>query len=227
MPEHWLAWVAIGYLCGSIPFGLLLGRCRGVDIRKHGSGNIGATNAGRVLGWPWGVTCLVLDVLKGLGPVFLGGWAMGLIGGAEEPSALEAWRWLAVAAAAVVGHVFPIWLKLKGGKGVATGLGAVLGIWPTLTVPALLAVGVWGLLAAIFKYVSLASIVAAAVIPGFLLVRVWLWGEPLAGVMPYLIVSSLIAALVVLRHSSNLKRLLAGCEPRLDEKLSDKHATPN
>ncbi len=227
MPRHWLTWVAIGYLCGSIPFGLLLGRCRGVDIRKHGSGNIGATNVGRVLGWAWGAPCLVLDVLKGFGPVFLGGWTMGLIGGADQPSSLEAWRWLAVAAAAVVGHVFPIWLKFKGGKGVATGLGAVLGIWPTLTVPALLAVSVWGLLAAIFKYVSLASVVAAAVIPGYLLVRVWLGGEPLAGVAPYLIVSGLIAALVVLRHGSNLKRLLAGCEPKLGEKLSEEHATPN
>src|SRR5690349_4488530 len=109
MAGRWALWVAIGYLSGSIPFGLLLGLWRGVDIRKAGSGNIGATNLGRVLGRKWGILCFVLDVLKGAVPVAAAGGAMGVLGRGDLPAG-QAWGWLAVAVAAVLGHVFPVWL---------------------------------------------------------------------------------------------------------------------
>src|SRR5262245_15787887 len=123
-------------LSGSIPFGLLIARARGIDIRKHGSGNIGATNVWRVLGPGPGLLCLALDIAKGLIPTLAAGFALHLIPArALEPR--DAWAWLGVVAAAILGHIFTPFASFKGGKGVATGLGALLGVWPFLTLPAL------------------------------------------------------------------------------------------
>ena len=216
MSWQWVAWVIIGYGCGSVPVGWLIGRAHGIDIHRHGSGNVGATNVGRTLGKQWGVLCLALDALKGFGPVLLAGWGMGVAvrGGLE---ATQSWCWLAVAAATVLGHVFPMPLGLRGGKGVATGLGALLGFWPLLTVPTLAAMVTWLLLASMFRYVSLASIVAAAAIPIYLWLAWRMLLFEMAQMQPFLIVTALMALLVLARHRSNLARLYAGTESRLGQ----------
>ncbi len=199
----------LGYLSGSVPYSLLLGLTfKSIDIRKHGSGNVGATNAGRVLGKRFGIVCFLLDVLKGAIPVALAGQFLTIDGTATQ------WQWLAVAGAAVLGHVFPIWLKFKGGKGVATGFGVLLGCWPILTVPAVGALVTWIIVAAIWRYVSLASMVAAAMLPLYLLAT----QSPISDYLPFVYITVLLAALVVLRHLTNLKRLLAGTESKLGQK---------
>jgi len=216
----WWLWVVGGYLCGSIPFGLLLGKAKGIDIRQAGSGTIGATNLTRLLGRPWGVLCFVLDVLKGAVPVVAAGASMGLLGEGDVPAA-DAWVWLAVGAAAVLGHVFPVWLKFKGGKGVATGVGVLAGFWPTLTLPGLCAFGTWVVLVSIFRYVSFASMIAAVSLPGFLFALALLRGAEHAQLLPFYVVSALLVLLVVMRHRSNIARLLAGTESKIgDSKVS-------
>jgi glycerol-3-phosphate acyltransferase PlsY len=237
----WWLWLVLAYLCGSVPFGLLLALSLGVDIRKAGSGNVGATNVGRVLGRKWGMLCVTLDALKAMLPVLAAGWAMHLLG-RTALAPVEAWAWLGVAAAAVLGHVFPVWLKFKGGKGVATCLGVVLGMYPILTIPGLVTLAIWLLFAGAFRYVSLASIVAcfsmaameAAVAfahRGDLAVHLaniraeGPVSPPLAWAMalgrwehlPMALVTTLLALLVLGRHRSNIRRLLGGTELRLGE----------
>lgn len=214
MGDTWWLWLPVGYFCGSIPFGLFIGKAHGIDVRTAGSGNIGATNVGRVLGKKWGGLCFVLDVLKGLLPVLIAGAATGLLGKTSIPSN-QAWAWLGVAAATMAGHVFPVWLSFKGGKGVATGLGALLGFWPILTPPAFLAAVTWLILASTFRYVSLASILAALFVPLFLMVWAELADIPRAALQPFVVVSALMAVLVLLRHRSNIARLIDGSESRL------------
>ncbi len=217
MDEAWLAWLVIGYLSGSVPFGLLIGLARGVDIRLHGSGNVGATNAGRVLGRPWGVVCFCLDLLKGLAPVLLGGLALGYVG-KPDLSALAGWKWLVIGAAAVIGHIFPVWLKFKGGKGVATGLGVVLGYFPVLTLPGVLAAATWLIVVRATRYVSVASMSAAVSLPIFMFMWVFATGHGRTAWVPFLVVTAVLAGLVVLRHRTNLKRLRAGTEPKVGQK---------
>lgn len=213
----WMAWVVVAYLCGSIPFGLLIGFARGVDVRQAGSGNLGTTNVGRVLGRKWGILCFALDVLKGLLPVLAAGLALGYVGAARlQPQ--EAWRWLAVATAAVLGHVFPVWLAFKGGKGVATGLGVMLGFWPVLTLPGLAAAATWVIVVKLSRYVSLASMAAAVSLPIYLLIMAPLTGLVADSRPPFLLVTSFMALLVILRHRSNIARLLAGTENKVGKK---------
>jgi len=207
----------VGYLSGSIPFALLLGRLRGVDIRTVGSGNVGATNLGRACGKPWGIGCFVLDMTKGLAPVLVAGGLLGYLGQADLPPA-DAWRWLSVGAAAVFGHVFPVWLKFRGGKGVATGAGVLLGFWPVLTVPGLLGAAVWGGIVAASRYVGVASVVAALSLPLWLLIISLVDGHALSARLPFFVVSGLLAALVTFRHRGNIARTLAGTEPKIGQK---------
>lgn len=215
--NHWMTWSLVGYLCGSVPFGLLIGRWRGVDIRQAGSGNIGATNVGRVLGKKWGIACFLMDVFKGLLPVLTAGLAMGYAGRVDFPAG-DAWRWLAVAAAAMLGHVFPIWLGFKGGKGVATGLGVLLGLWPIVTVPGLVAFATWFLILVLFRYVSLASIIGGLVLPLY----IWLHGvlnhQSVSQRWPFMVVSGFMALLVLARHRTNISRLLRGEESQIGSK---------
>lgn len=206
-----------GYLCGSIPFGLLIGKLKGVDLRKVGSGNIGATNAGRVLGKKYGLLCFALDLLKGAAPVAGAGAWFGLLGHADAP-VVSIWLWLGVAVAAVIGHIAPVWLGFKGGKGVATSLGVLLGIWPFLTVPAVFAGLTWLLFTSVFRYVSLASVIAAAVLPGYLWLTSVAMGWRADRVAPLLIVSGAMGLLVIVRHRGNLVRLWRGTEPRVGMK---------
>ncbi len=211
----WLLWLLGAYLLGAVPFGLLIGRLRGVDIRAHGSGNLGATNVGRVLGKPWGIGCFVLDLCKGLGPVLayhLLAAGPGFVGGQAWLAALA---WLAVGVAAVLGHIFPVWLKFKGGKGVATSLGALLGYYPVLTVPALAAAVIWLVVTKATAYVGLASVVAAVAMPVLAVAFGLAIGRDPGEVAVYGGVCALLAALVVVRHRSNLARLRDGTEAKV------------
>ncbi len=129
--------ILAAYLIGAIPFGLLIGRLRGMDIRQAGSGNIGATNVARLLGARWGALAFALDVLKGLIPVLVAGRALEpFVPSAPTPAPWWLYPvWLTVGLACVVGHILPVYLRLRGGKGVSTSLGVVLGLWPIFTIP--------------------------------------------------------------------------------------------
>ena len=205
------AWIVGAYLAGSIPFGWLIGKARGVDIRELGSKNIGATNCGRVCGWPYGIVAFVLDVAKGFGPGAAAvAWLPAMIEFSDENR-----RWLAivlVAAQPIIGHLFPVWLGFKGGKAVATSLGVLLSL-PMLRWAALAALGVWLIVTGLTKYVSVGSTVAALAFMGIYL---WLerdkaWGEYLA----VTVFVFHVVGLVIIRHRSNYARLLKGTENKL------------
>ncbi len=201
------ALVAAAYLLGSIPFALILGRIHGVDIRRTGSRNIGATNLSRALGRRWGITAFALDFLKGLIPVL----AAGLVGSPEPPpgSVLPLHVQTACALAAILGHVFPVWLGLRGGKGVATSFGALSAlVWPA----ALGAGAVWLALYLATRTVSIASLGAAAAFP--IATIIVLRHQSAAAALPADILSVLVGALIVVRHRSNIRRLLLGQEGR-------------
>jgi len=194
--------VVAAYLAGSVPFALVIVKLlSGRDVRTVGSGNVGATNATRAAGWPAGLLVLVLDVAKGLLPVM----AMQ----AYDPAA----RWMgATAVAAVFGHCFPIWLRFRGGKGIATGFGAFLLIAP---IPLAAAAGVWVVVMAVGRVVSLASLAAAASFP--------IWAAFIGRCPPATVLAAtLFAVLVIGRHHRNIRRLAEGTEPRLgDEENRD------
>jgi glycerol-3-phosphate acyltransferase PlsY len=183
--------IAFGYLCGSIPFGLLLARHAGVDVRRVGSGNIGAANVARSTSTWLGLATLGLDAAKGAVPVVLARWL------ADEQVAAYA------GLAAFLGHVFPLYLSLAGGKGVATALGMLMALCPAVAVTALL---VFVAVFAVWRYVSAASITAALSTP----VAAASLGYP-----PVIVATILAMTLViVVRHRHNLARLCAGTEPR-------------
>lgn len=218
-PAGWLLWCLIAFAFGSIPFGVLLAKLKKVDLRTVGSGNTGATNVGRALGRRWGILCFVLDAAKGATPVILAGVLAKTLGepaGALAPSA--ATGWLATGVAAILGHVFSPFLHFKGGKGVATACGALLAMWPLMTIPVLVAAGVFIVTVLSLRIMSVASMAAAIAIPVTTLV-LGLSGEPTGGqtgsVLPQTITGLVIAFMVVWRHRSNLKRILEGTEPRL------------
>ena len=227
MSTHFFAAI-VGYLIGSIPFGLLIGLSRGVDLREHGSGNIGATNAMRVLGKKLGGVCFALDVLKGLLPVLFAGWLTGNLGrapGSAPPG--ETLAFLAVAATPMLGHIFPVWLRFKGGKGVATGLGVMLGVYPVLTAAVGVAVVVWVCSALTLRMVGVSSVLAAASMPLAVAVFGLAQGAEARGYWPYIAVTGLLAALVVWTHRGNIARTLAGTEPRLGERKRNQGPAPN
>jgi acyl phosphate:glycerol-3-phosphate acyltransferase len=202
--------VMIGsYLLGSIPFGYLAGRIAGIDIRKCGSGNVGATNVTRMLGKSYGYPVFAGDFLKGFGAVRMA-FLVGTRGHSEWNSP-EIFGILA-AIASVIGHSFPVWLRFKGGKGVATSAGALFGLAP---VAAIAGAAIWILTFWLTRYVSVASITATAALPFIVLATTWLSGT--AG--KSLFYSSVcLAAVVIWRHRSNLSRLLHGTEPRFTRK---------
>ncbi|MCL6609322.1 MAG: glycerol-3-phosphate 1-O-acyltransferase PlsY, partial [Geminicoccaceae bacterium] len=181
------------YLLGSIPFGLILAKILGgSDIRKSGSGNIGATNVARVVGPAAGILTLLLDVAKGAFAVWLAGRFSGH----------SATMLMLAGVAALLGHCFPVWLGFKGGKGVATGGGVILALTPLVAVPAL---AVFAAAFALTRYVSLSSMLAALVVP----LAAYLWGHVQAAEL-YLF----LVILVILQHRANIGRLLAGKEPK-------------
>jgi len=215
----WICWLFAAYLSGSIPFGLIVGRAKGKDIRKHGSGNIGATNVGRVFGTKWGAICFTLDVLKGMLPVLA--YKMIVINSNESgDTALATIGWMTIAAATILGHIFPIWLKFKGGKGVATGLGALLGLWPVMTLAGVLVAALWFVVVYTTGYVSLGSIIAVAALP-LLVTVIALTMNHLAitQLTIYITLTTLLAAVVILRHKSNITRLRTGTENKVSWSL--------
>lgn len=186
--------IIAGYLLGSIPFGLLLTRRAGTgDLRAIGSGNIGATNVLRTGRKDLAAATLLLDALKGTAAVAVGRWL------APDAAAFAA-------LAAFLGHIFPVWLNFRGGKGVATFLGALFGLhWPT----GLLFCGVWLAVAGIWRYSSLAALVASFIAP----VALFLVGEKQSA-----LVAAVMAAMLWRRHSDNISRLLSGAESRIGQK---------
>ncbi len=225
----WLLLITGAYLIGSIPFGVLIARSQGVNIRQHGSKNIGATNVGRVLGRRFGLTCFALDAMKGAGPVVAAGFMQDVIGrSAADLSHAQLWLWLAVAIAAVVGHMFSIFLRFAGGKGVATAAGALLGMWPLLTIPVLAALVVWISVVKIWRYVAMASMCAAVSVPIVVLVAAMVRdnpGDETAARAPLLAVTLALALLVVVRHRANIGRLVRGEEPKIGSERTDGDAS--
>ncbi|MCD8139356.1 MAG: glycerol-3-phosphate 1-O-acyltransferase PlsY [Planctomycetaceae bacterium] len=191
----------VSYLLGSIPFGLLLGKTAGKDIRLEGSRNIGATNLWRVCGWKYGLAGFFLDFLKGLLAV--------LVVAAVLPSALPTpYNGIVAALGAVLGHNYPVWLRFKGGKGVATSAGAVAGL---MWLPFVCALAVFIIAVAVWHYISLGSMLAAVA----LVAAAWLaLPDPLGVNLPLLVLAALLCAMLLIRHRGNLARILAGTENR-------------
>ena len=221
-----IALIPAAYVLGSVPFGLLVGLSRGVDPRKSGSGNIGATNVGRLLGGKFFAIVFALDLLKGLLPTLAASWIVHRSG--AEPD----WRvyllWLLVGFATIAGHMFSVFLKFGGGKGVATSAGVMLGVWPYYTLPAVGAIAAWAAFFAVRRIVSLASIAAAVAFPISYAV---VWRRELFGQKwPLLVFSLIVGAMVVWKHRSNIARLRAGTEKsfKSERPTSDsQHPTSN
>ena len=194
-PWWWVhaAVLAAAYLLGSIPFSFLVARHEGIDVRTVGSGNVGATNVMRSAGRGAGLVAFLLDFAKGSAATWL---ARETIGGFVFPSV--------AAVVAVLGHMHPVWLRFRGGKGVATGAGALLPLAPVPTAGALV---VFVLVAAATRYVSLGSIVASASLP----VLAWLLGT----LPPVPLAAALVAALIAWKHRENVRRLASGTERRM------------
>jgi len=203
------------YLLGAVPFGLIIAAFHGIDLRKIGSGNIGATNLSRALGKKWAYVCFVLDLAKGFLPTLAAGIWLYDISGTNGLFAR-----LAVGCAAIIGHIFPVYLKFKGGKGVSTSFGVALGFWPYYTICGAVALVIWVIFLLIWRYVSLASlagavafplalVLAIAILPGWRFTELW----------PLSIVAVGIPFLVFVRHRENITRLLAGTETKVFQKI--------
>lgn len=199
--------VIVAYLLGSIPFGYLMVRLRGGgDVREIGSGGTGATNVSRRAGKVAGLLTLILDAAKGALAVLVAGVALS----GQRATINVRWVVAATAVAAIVGHIFPVWLKFRGGKGVATAAGALFMIAPF----ALLCAGiVFVIVAAITRYVSLASLAAAVLIPFFLWLQKWLI-QPAADIRPPLTAAVIGALLIIFAHRGNIRRLVSGTESK-------------
>ncbi|MEM8783379.1 MAG: glycerol-3-phosphate acyltransferase [Planctomycetota bacterium] len=223
-------WV-LAFGCGSVPFAVILGRVKGVDIRKVGSGNPGATNLGREVGRKWGFLCFVLDLVKGLLPVLAfkgvgiaragtgwdwveavadGSWS----GGVEHLSTTLAAQWVGLGLAAVLGHMFSPWIGFKGGKGAATGLGAALGLFPFVTLPGLVCGAVWVVSSKLSGYIGVSSCLASSLLPILTLVNGNRLGLASGPLMVFVGLTALLAALVIVRHRGNLQRTFKGTEPK-------------
>lgn len=189
----------ISYLLGSIPFGLLLGKLlKGIDIQEHGSHNIGASNTMRVLGKPIGIATLVLDIGKGWLAVKLAQWFFGIH---------VDWALVLIGLMAVMGHIFPIYLKFKGGKGVATTFGIFLAITPLATLYTMLA---FVIVVAITRYMSVGSIVAAICFP------IFIYFNGMNRI--YLTLAIVLGIFIIIRHISNIQRLIKGTENKFQWK---------
>jgi glycerol-3-phosphate acyltransferase PlsY len=217
--------ILLAYLIGSIPFGLLVGLTKGVDPRKAGSGNIGATNVGRLLGGKYFAIVFSLDLLKGLIPVAIA--AVPLHRASAHLTQRDFVLWLLVGFATIAGHMFSAFLKFKGGKGVATSAGVLLGVFPYFTYPGIVAILTWVVLFKITRYVSLASIAGACVFPIAYVIVGLAMGWPIFGdQLPLLFFACLVAGLIVYKHRSNIARLRAGTESRFAPKISSVPADP-
>jgi glycerol-3-phosphate acyltransferase PlsY len=207
--------VLIAYLLGSIPTGFLVAKARGVDIRTVGSGNIGATNVFRILGKAAGVFVLLADAAKGWLAVFVvtklvSGWFYP-----EAGSLAREWFALCAGVAAILGHNYTCWLHFKGGKGIATSAGVLVALVP---VPLLIILGIWIIVFALSRYVSLASISAAFALP----FAAWARGES----RTIILVTAALAALAIYKHKANIQRLINGTENRIGGKKGMSSGAP-
>jgi glycerol-3-phosphate acyltransferase PlsY len=210
--------IPIAYLLGSIPFGLLVGKAKGIDVRTAGSGNIGATNVGRLLGKKFFFLVFFLDLLKSFVPMLIASWLVHRIAPQQRDARLYL-LWLLVGFAAVIGHMFSVFLKFKGGKGVATSAGVMLGLVPYYTLPGIVSVVVFILVFFATRYVSLGSMIGAGAFPLAYLAIGKARGWPVFGEQwPLLVFAVLMAVLIVYKHRSNIQRLLAGTENRFVKK---------
>ena len=212
------AWIVafVAYLIGAVPFGLLIARrVRGIDLREFGSGNIGTSNAVRAMGRRWGFLVFLLDFLKGLLPV--AACAILLRGHLENLLLLQ----VITGTAAVLGHCYPVYLGFRGGKGVATGCGAIVAIDPLVFVSGGAA---WLVTRVTTRYAGLASIMMGLTFP----LATWVLDRIQGAHRPELLVgSSLLTVLILVRHRSNMLRMLKGTEPRIGEKVEDPSAARN
>src|SRR5687767_4553652 len=184
--------ILAAYLIGAFPTSYVVGRLRGIDLKVHGSGNLGATNTFRVLGWRAAVPVFVVDLLKG--------WFPTLYFPVWDGVAQENWAF-AYGAAAIIGHVFSIYVKFKGGKGVATGAGVFLALSPVAVAIGLI---IWALLVSLTRIVSLASLVSACSVPVIIFLT--------EGVTPVFLLAVAFASFILIAHRTNIKRMLRGEE---------------
>lgn len=195
----------IAFLSGSLPTALIMGKMKGIDLRTVGSGNIGATNAFRVLGKSWGIACLIIDAFKGWAPaVWCSRGAFAVDAATLAPST---WM-LIVGLAAVAGHTLSPWLKFKGGKGVATSLGIFLAVAP---LPVTICLGLGIALIAVTGYVSLASITGSTLLP----ILIFALSPADARPWPVIILSLVLGVFVIYKHRENIKRLMNGTENKI------------
>ena len=227
--------VVFAYLLGSIPFGLIVARSQGVDLRAHGSGNIGATNVWRVMGKKWGLITFFADAAKGWLAVVLATWLarrweihVALPHGHERTVLFDqGFAAIAAAIACILGHNFPVWLKFKGGKGVATSLGVLFGMMPLVS---LIVFGIWALVFKTSRYVSLASLIGAVSLPITVIALMILGpahGWAAVDSWAYFYFSVAAAIMVVYRHQPNIKRLVAGTELRVGAKKEAAKTEPS
>jgi acyl phosphate:glycerol-3-phosphate acyltransferase len=211
--------IPLAYVLGSIPFGLVIGLAKGVDPRLAGSRNIGATNVARLLGGRYFFYVFFLDMGKGLLPVALASWILAQHGPAAERTFTINLLHLLVGFAAILGHTFSLFMGFKGGKAVSTSCGVSLGLYPFFTLAGLVALGVWIVFFALWRYVSLASIAAASVFPIAFIVIGRLSGWDVFGKLSVLLgFAVLVGVLIVVRHRANIARLRAGTESRFTGK---------
>lgn len=200
---------AVAYFVGAIPFGLLVGRLKGIDPRTAGSGNIGATNVGRLLGGRYFAIVFTLDLLKGLLPMVAAAVVLRHVPASDKPYPL----WMTVGAAAILGHLFPIYLRFKGGKGVATSIGVTLGLWPFYTLAGLIVIGVFLAVFAVSRTVSLGSIAGSIAFPvAYVGLGLWLSWPVFGRQLPLLVFAIALSSLIIYKHRKNIARLLAGTE---------------
>lgn len=208
--------VLLAYLAGSIPTGFLVAKARGIDIRKYGSGNIGATNVFRTLGKPAGIFVLLADALKGwLAVVVISKLIIHWVAPGASVQAKE-WVGICAAIAAVLGHNYTVWLYFKGGKGIATSAGVLAAIVPTSL---LIILAVWIVVVLLTRFVSLASICASATLP----FAAFLTGQSATIVL----ILAALAALAIYKHKGNIKRLMNGTESRLTFKRPMSRTAPD
>ena len=207
--------IIVSYLSGSVSYALLIAKAHGKDLRSIGSGNLGATNLSRLLGRKWAYLCFSLDMLKGIIPMI----AARLIFVSAKAGPAQLTLWLIVGIAAILGHVFPLYLKFRGGKGVATSFGVVLGLWPYYTLPGLVVFVIWAACVLIWKYISLGSITAATAFPIILIIFTAVFEDwRFQSLWPLILAAIVLAAMVILLHRKNIHRLINGIENKVLQK---------